>query len=75
MRLAVVTHALVDATVIKLNAPFCQQDQAALQRCISAAQGIINSADNPLLLQLGVINPIMAVSSDPSICVTLWPCC
>ncbi|KAG9221760.1 hypothetical protein CCMSSC00406_0006703 [Pleurotus cornucopiae] len=61
MRLAVVTHALVDATVIKLNAPFSQQDQAALQRCISAAQRIINSADNPLLLQLGVVNPIMAV--------------
>ncbi|KAF9500742.1 hypothetical protein BDN71DRAFT_1043178 [Pleurotus eryngii] len=61
MRLAVVTHALVDATVIKLNAPFSQQDRAALQRCISASQRIINSANNPLLLQLGVINPIMAV--------------
>ncbi|KAF4564576.1 hypothetical protein EYR40_010742 [Pleurotus pulmonarius] len=61
MRSIVVTHALVDATVIKLNAPFSQQDQAALQRCIAAAQRIINSADNPLLLQLGVINPIMAV--------------
>ncbi|KAG5220119.1 Guanylate kinase [Salix suchowensis] len=61
MRLAAVTHALVDATVIKLNAPFSQQDQVALQRCISASQHIINSADNPLLLQLGVINPIMAV--------------
>lgn len=70
MRSAVVTHALVDATVIKLNAPFSQQDQAALRRCISASQRIINSADNPLLLQLGVVNPIMAVS-DPPLCHSL----
>ncbi|KAJ8518838.1 hypothetical protein ONZ45_g4152 [Pleurotus djamor] len=63
-RLVVVAHALANATVIKLHSLFMQPNAWSRQRCLTAAEILIHFSNDPIILELRVINPIMA---------SLWP--
>lgn len=75
IRIALLTHALMDAALIKLHWIFSYAYPESKQICLAAARNMVNYGELNLQ-ELGFINPIMGVSfrslNSPVILLTLF---
>ncbi|TFK66447.1 hypothetical protein BDN72DRAFT_859913 [Pluteus cervinus] len=57
-RILLLTHALIDASMIKLHTPFAYNAETSKQICLKSAQSIITFG-GAILQDVGALNPVM----------------
>ena len=61
IRHLILTHALLDAALIKLHTPFSYGHSVSKQQCLSSARNIVKCGGLNLQ-EVGYLNPVMGVS-------------